>query len=118
MIALQVSLKTALLRIGDGSGRPLAQGEGGRRRVEELYRKRYPIYRATADYIVDGNRYPQRVTKYLLAAFDIPEKEKTPQPKPQPQQRQRQQNRQQSKRGDDRLRQKRHSKRPKKEEPR
>ena len=116
VIALQVSLKTALLRIGDGSGRPLAQGEGGRRRVEELYRKRYPIYRATADYIVDGNRYPQRVTKYLLAAFDIPEKEKTPQPKPQPQQRQ--QNRQQSKRGDDRLRQKRHSKRPKKEEPR
>ena len=76
IIALQVSLKTALRRIGDGRTRPLARGPGARERVEQLYRERYPIYRATADYIVDANRYPQRVTQGILRAFDIPPRER------------------------------------------
>lgn len=76
VISIQVSLRTALLRIGDGRNRPLAQGKDGRRNVEKLYRERFPIYRATADYIVDGNRYPQKVSYNILKAFDIPHRKK------------------------------------------
>lgn len=71
VINLQVSFRTARRRIGDGRNRPLAQGPDADRKLHDLYQRRYPVYRATADFIVNANRYPPKVGRKILAAFDL-----------------------------------------------
>ena len=53
VIFLEAKIETILLRLENDTGRPLADGEDREARLRPLYEKRFPIYRETADYILD-----------------------------------------------------------------
>lgn len=52
VVFLRTQLRSALTRIGDGRGRPLAQGDDREERMASLLTERTPLYEK-ADYIVD-----------------------------------------------------------------
>lgn len=53
VIFLEASIETILERLQNDTGRPLADGEDREARLRPLYEKRLPVYRASADYILD-----------------------------------------------------------------
>lgn len=56
VIFLETTLETILDRLQKDTGRPLADGEDREARLRPLYEKRLPVYRESADYILDTER--------------------------------------------------------------
>ena len=42
--------------------------------MKELYEKRYPLYKAAADYIIDGCDEPDKVAQVILKFINITDK--------------------------------------------
>lgn len=67
VIYLDASVDTQLSRTKKDKNRPLLQTSNPRAVLEELYRKRDPLYRETADLIVPtGRAYPKQMISDLL----------------------------------------------------
>lgn len=62
---LDAPLEVLLERLRGDKSRPLLRSEN----LEELYAKRIPLYKAAADYVIDGSGSPYSTVEDVLAKF-------------------------------------------------
>lgn len=68
VVWLRAGMETLIERVGDGSGRPLLEGDAPRA-LSELDKVRSPLYAALADAIVDvDGRSPEEVAALVIEA--------------------------------------------------
>jgi shikimate kinase len=70
VVFLDVPWKQLLERIGEGQGRPLAEGEDAVQRLTSLYEQRLPLYR-TADLVIDCSRQsPEDLAEGIISRLN------------------------------------------------
>ena len=67
IVLLEVKPETVLTRLKGDTSRPLLAREDKETAVRELFAARLPLYRAAAQYTVDGEQPPLAVAKTIQA---------------------------------------------------
>ena len=66
LVMIDVCLPAVKERLKNCKNRPLIAGPDRMQKIERLYNERLPIYKAAAEYIVDGNGVPSEVAKRII----------------------------------------------------
>lgn len=71
IIFIEVPLNEIAKRLKGDKSRPMLNQENKDKAMRELYEKRYPLYKAAADYIIDGWDKPDNVAQVILKFINI-----------------------------------------------
>ncbi len=74
IIFIEVPLNEIAKRLRGDKSRPMLNRKDKDKAMKELYEKRYPLYKAAADYIIDGCDEPDKVAQVILKFINITDK--------------------------------------------
>lgn len=71
VIFLDASYEAICIRLRNDTTRPLLQCENRNEKIRELLGKRTPVYKSAADYIVEANLPPNKVTGKIMEMEEL-----------------------------------------------
>ena len=75
IIFIEIPLNEIAKRLKGDKSRPMLNCDNKDKAMKELYEKRYPLYKAAADYIIDGCNKPEKIAQVILKIINNTDKD-------------------------------------------